>query len=166
VLDPCRVGQVVTIRLYGLVVVSGRNPLCSQCGCSEWEELSDTQIRCVECGLGATRGTLQVFRSDASYDPMSEDARRERERTARQRSVHNQRVFDAASFAPYGLDARWSGLRWFGGHSESNGRVTVFTRPWGQSVAAHHTTGPGRDLPHRVGRKSSDVPESRAELLA
>jgi hypothetical protein len=55
---------------------------------------------------------------------MSDDAKRERERKARERATHDKRVFASASFAPYGLDARWSGLRWIGGHGESNGRVS------------------------------------------
>jgi hypothetical protein len=51
---------------------------------------------------------------------MSEDARRRREQTAREEAARNKRVFDRASFTPYGLDERWRGLRWFGGHSESD----------------------------------------------
>ncbi len=69
---------------------------------------------------------------------MSEDARRAREHRARGRATHDKRVFESASFAPYGLDARWSGLRWIGGHAESDGRVTLLElahgdSPWDQT---------------------------------
>jgi hypothetical protein len=54
---------------------------------------------------------------------MSDEAIRQRERSARERAAHNKRVFDRASFSPYALDARWVGLRWFGGHAGSDGQT-------------------------------------------
>jgi hypothetical protein len=42
--------------------------------------------------------------------------------------------FDAASFAPFGLDARWTGPRWFGGSGRSDREITRLELAHGEGV--------------------------------
>ena len=108
--------------------------LCSRCGSSEWEELSETETRCAECGHGARRSRL-VATSDATrpVDWAAVDARH----AARVTSA--RRAFERAPFSCHALDDHWRGLRWFGGHGTSNGAVSHLAtahgdEPWNEQA--------------------------------
>jgi hypothetical protein len=89
--------------------------ICPQCGGSTWIELDDTHQRCADCGHGSTVAVLTVGAEPgapvAPSRPPPADA-------------EWRRAVAAATFTPYGLDERWTGPRWVGGHGSSNGRVT------------------------------------------
>jgi hypothetical protein len=102
-------------------VAALRGSLCSRCGSSDWEELSETRVRCAECGLGATRTMLVARRDDAPLDEaVQHEARELQEFMARGMRAS----FDEATFPCFGLDERWTGRRWYGGQGGSNGRIT------------------------------------------
>jgi len=58
---------------------------------------------------------------------MSVEAIRRREVVAQEVGDLARRAFEKARFDPYGLDPRWTGLRFYGGHGESDGLVTRLT---------------------------------------
>jgi hypothetical protein len=93
----------------------------------------------VECGLGRTSSPLRSY-SALSTEPPSHAELRRRDEAARQRAIGTEGVFTSASFSPLGLDERWMGLRWFGGHGSSNGRVNRLElahsdNPWDMTSA-------------------------------
>jgi hypothetical protein len=97
--------------------------LCHRCGSTTFELIDESHVRCVECGHGATFTHLEVV---ANPDPSPAD----RARAAARRREHEAQAsaaFELAPFQPYGLDQRWSGLRWFGGHGGSGDRTTSLT---------------------------------------
>jgi hypothetical protein len=51
----------------------------------------------------------------------SPEAVARRERKAERDAADVRRLFETAPFPAHGLDERWPGLRWFGGHGSSNG---------------------------------------------
>ena len=86
--------------------------ICPQCGGSTWIQLDDKREQCVDCGHGVTVAVLTLPAPGVPPPlppPMDEGWRR---------------AAAAATFTPYGLDERWTGRRWAGGHGSSNGRVT------------------------------------------
>jgi hypothetical protein len=100
--------------------MSGHGPLCSQCGNSQWERVSDTEIRCSECGLGANVARLATAPRNASESGSSSP---ELEEILRLRQAGPRAAFARAAFRPFGLDDRWRGLRWFGGAGSSKDLV-------------------------------------------
>jgi hypothetical protein len=77
-----------------------------------WIELDPSHVECGDCGLGATVAVLTARAEPGAHAaplPAVDDRWR--------------RAVAAATFTPYGLDGRWTGLRWVGGHGSSNGRV-------------------------------------------
>jgi hypothetical protein len=99
-----------------------RSLLCSRCGSTQWEQLSETQSRCAECGLASTSTALTVTRRQ----PRSpEEAKRRRDAVRRTVADEGRRALAAATFTPFGLDDRWTGGRWVGGSSTSNGRLSA-----------------------------------------
>jgi hypothetical protein len=92
---------------------------CPQCGGVEQRDVAPGVKECVDCGLqsnwrplvarapepGATPDPGAVARIGAVWDRMAQR-------------------FAAAPFAPYALDARWTGPRWFGGAGGAQGEHT------------------------------------------
>jgi hypothetical protein len=107
-------------------------PLCSQCG-TEFGRLSEHELRCPACGLGATTSPLVMSRRSAT-EPDWEMV----ERAAVARADADLARFRAAPFAVFGLDDRWTGLRWFGGHGSSNGRLCQLTLAYGENPTDDH----------------------------
>jgi hypothetical protein len=102
--------------------------LCSRCGSTEREWISETEGRCAECGLGWTSQRLVIgLATDES-----------RAWAARVRELENQfagppPAFAEATLPLFGLNPTWSGLRWFGGSGSSNGVVTELTLAHGDA---------------------------------
>lgn len=94
--------------------------LCHVCGSTRFKYVDDSQIRCVECGHGAS-----VMRLTATANP--DPSPRELSDAEERLRVHDARTtaaFTDAPFRPYALDDRWSGLRSFAGHGSSGDRST------------------------------------------
>jgi hypothetical protein len=54
-----------------------------------------------------------------------EEAKRRRDAVRRTVDDEGRRALVAATFTPFGLDDRWTGGRWIGGSSTSNGRLSA-----------------------------------------
>ncbi|MGZ6964097.1 MAG: hypothetical protein ACXVKA_07750 [Acidimicrobiia bacterium] len=78
-------------------------------------KISATESRCAECGLGSTSRPL-VMISDPASAPSQEEG------LARLEAMMGQQVqrFESASFSPFALDERWTGVRSFAGFGGSN----------------------------------------------
>jgi hypothetical protein len=106
-----------------------RGGLCPRGGCSEWTQINAGESHCADCGLGRTSVPLV-----AQVDPSPEA----REANERVRALMDQFTgppppFDDAPFLPYGLDDRWTGLRWFGGSGRSDRVVTYRAHAFGDA---------------------------------
>jgi hypothetical protein len=99
--------------------VERRPGICSRCGGSEWVAIDASHRRCTDCGLGSTVSRLTAGR--ATGIPSTPGGRRAPELAPQERW---RRASTTSTFEPYGLDRRWTGPRWAGGHGSSNGRVT------------------------------------------
>ena len=113
-------------------VATEHRHLCPQCGGTVWEQVSEREIRCSECGHGATTSLLTA--SPVAPGP---------DRDAAVEQLSHQRYDDALRALvdvpgiPYGLDDQFSGNRWLGGHGGYIGHPTRVTlghgdEPWDQ----------------------------------
>ena len=99
-------------RTLGVVAMS-RGSLCPRCGGSEFEQIDERESRCADCGLGRT---IVPPVAAVETSPEAHEAN-ERVRVLMDQFTGPPPPFDDASFLPYGLDDRWTGLkvaRWFG----------------------------------------------------
>jgi hypothetical protein len=87
------------------------------------ERVSDSELRCPHCGLGARTTALVTVGRDPSAPPTAAELA-EQLAFDRDRARMNAITYDAAPFRPYGLDERWTGTRWFSGHGETNGMLS------------------------------------------
>ena len=90
------------------------------CGATNFEFVDDSHFRCVECGQAGASHRLAVV-SDPNPSPAALAQAADRLRSMDARTVA---AFSGAPFRPFALDDRWSGLRWFGGHSGSGEQAT------------------------------------------
>jgi hypothetical protein len=67
---------------------------------------------------------MTAVRAFRRVEPPSPTAQAEHERLRAARIARNRAVASRCNFAVYGLDATWSGRRWFGGWSESDEELT------------------------------------------
>jgi hypothetical protein len=89
-------------------------------------EISDNQMRCDDCGHGSTFARLVA--SGAPGSSAEQQARIDR---LLGQMEQRDRLFAGAPFPVYGLDARWTGLRSFGGWGNSNGVTTSLSLAFG-----------------------------------
>lgn len=94
-------------------VVSESRVLCPRCGSPRFEEVSKTELRCAECGLG--RRTVPATFGSAT--PEGDEA------PGRLQALSDTGFYREAGFDPFGLDDRWNGLRSLGGWGRA-GEVT------------------------------------------
>jgi hypothetical protein len=101
--------------------------LCHVCGSTDHEQIDESHIRCVECGQSATFTRLAVV---GNPNPSRSDIA---EADARFRVIDARTLaaFVGAPFRPLGLDDRWRGLRWFGGHGGTPDLTTDLTLAFG-----------------------------------
>jgi hypothetical protein len=137
-----------------------REPLCPRCGAGTYERVSETESRCSECGLGRTSVPLRVEHVEpsetaATSDNDEPDALAE----VRQRM---RGAFADSSFSPCGLDARWTGTRWFGGSGSSDGVVTSLELAHGEDPWDEASTQVRVEV--RLPRKVFEDHEANAEI--
>jgi len=135
-------------------------PLCHVCGSIEFDRVDESHVRCRECGHRATFSRITMV-ANAHVSPQQ---RAQTEELMRLRDAEMLAAFRAASFRPYGLDARWSGLRWFGGRGESGGRIEHLGLAYGEDPS-------DRELPEvrietRVGKAGDTDPARDVHLDA
>jgi hypothetical protein len=104
-----------------------RHWLCHVCGGTEFEEVDETHIRCVECGHGAAVARVVAV---ANRNPSPEVLAAAEDRM-RALDAQMEAAFREAPFRPYALDEQWQGLRRFGGHGRSNDRITSLSLAFG-----------------------------------
>ena len=117
--------------------------ICPRCGGSTWTEIDESHTACADCGLGASTGTLMTSAKVRRWTPWRR-ANREL-RASRDRPT---RALADATFTPYGLDGRWTGPRWLGGHGRSNDEVTELSLAHG----SREMTGPQLRVRTRIPR--------------
>ena len=124
--------RIVARRTLARVAVR-REPLCPRCGSSDYTQISETQSRCTECGLGRT---TQPLRAQVASPP-DQAALQRAQATRHLDEIHAKtlRSFTDATFPFYGLDQQWQGRRWIAGAGSSNGLVHHLTlghgdTPW------------------------------------
>ena len=98
------------------------------------ERISDSELRCQNCGLSARTARLTTLGRDPST-PKTETDLAEELAFDRDRARMNAMAYEAAPFRPYGLDGRWSGTRWFSGQGSSDGVLNRLELAHGESPA-------------------------------
>jgi ribosomal protein L37E len=126
-------GSVGSIRMP-----ERREPLCPQCGGVSYEQIDACHSRCSECGLGRTSQPL-IAQAGATRSPASAPRSHERVHMA-DIAGRIRGAFADASFAPYGLDDRWQGTRWFGGSGSSGDKITRLELAHGENPWDETTT--------------------------
>src|SRR4051812_27532446 len=124
-------------------------PPCPRCGGTERHHLGENRYECTDCGLGSTMATLTFGGSPGSGpDP------RAQQHLARSRD-QALALLAAPPFALYGLDDRWMGPRFVGGHGSGGDGVDHVTLAHGDGLSPDgplirvETHGPG-NLPPEV----------------
>jgi hypothetical protein len=105
-----------------------REPACPRCGCTTYDRVSDRESRCHDCGLGRTSTALVVRASG----PRSEAEQAQVDRFLRQHADPHA-AFDDATFAPFALDERWGGTRWFGGSGYTGDQISHLSLAHGEA---------------------------------
>jgi hypothetical protein len=108
---------------------ASRPPLCHRCGSPHVHEVDDHTRRCPECGA-ESRVTHLVATSDPSRDRQQHEAARDRYRSIDREAAL---AFVGATFFPFALDERWTGLRRIGGHGGSKESVTSLVLAFGDA---------------------------------
>ena len=106
-----------------------RGSLCHHCGSPEVEEVDESHLRCPECGQSSAFTRLTVT-ADANPSPAERAAAEDHLRSG---AAIMRRAFGGATFFPYGLDERWSGLRRFAGHGGSGETARSLTLAFGDA---------------------------------
>ncbi len=101
--------------------------LCPQCGSSvERIQISATESRCAECGVGGTSARLVAI-----SDPANPVAREEGLRRLLAMEGQRDQAFVDRPFPVYGLGRGWTGLRSFTGWGRSDGVTTSLSLAFG-----------------------------------
>jgi hypothetical protein len=99
-----------------------RPGLCPRCGAildtvgPEAGERREGQ--CPSCGLGYSTSAIVLHQTS---EPLSDAAQAEQQRAQAEVQARKRSAASRCDFAVYGLDATWSGRRWFRGWGESDG---------------------------------------------
>jgi hypothetical protein len=109
-----------------------RGMLCSRCGAViPTLDLRPGERRigsCPECGLGFATSKVTAHARSGLDETERAAQRRQMEADRLDRS---RRWVAGCDFTVYGLDARWTGTRWIGGSSRSNGILASVTLAFG-----------------------------------
>jgi hypothetical protein len=108
-------------------MVDWRGSLCHRCGSPDIAQVDESHHRCTECGEESRFTHVTAVVND-SPSPAQRAAAEDRLRSF---AASTERAFAGASFFPYGLDDRWTGLRRFGGHGGSHDHASHLTLAFG-----------------------------------
>jgi hypothetical protein len=139
--------------------------MCHRCGGTEREEIDDSHARCAECGEELSFSRLVLMSDDDTARTPQEQAQLDR-LVAEMRRRPDER-FEARPFPVYGLDDRWTGLRFIGGSGSSDGETTLLGLAHGDPVdpdAPHVRVDTSR--PQRIGRTTRREPRLDRMFLA
>lgn len=138
--------------------------MCHRCGGTAREEIDASHARCAECGQEFSFARLVAIAGDQPERTPEEQAQLDRLLNMHE---HRDRMFETRPFPVYGLDDRWTGLRFIGGSGSSNGETSHLGLAYGDPVdpdAAHLRVDTRR--PPRIGGTNRHDPHLDRMFLA